>query len=568
MSRASRRGDMKVKLTKFLSSADLLHDFDPFLHNNSLYIKYRDKYIKPHMNCLSKDMNYYLNSEFENLILHGLAVYFKHTNPTLPSTTMNIFKMIPFKHFTTEFSKFVKSGMDTPFILNLNDGNGPRITFENPDLQRVIGCICATKAQNNVIKFIKDTCSIPDEYFCKFVFQDIESKLITTEVSCYDLAYSKPKGVGCHNEESIAPYLELTKTGGNIFSLEKFIIGNSTEHANITDGTISFIPSSTSEDHREVQIPLKDYIHSNSTQHSRRSQRIQHSDAKYKTLFQNAINELNQSGGNPETALQKIERVYKIGINTLQDTDTLLHFIGMLFDLKRAGDQMLVEAAHKLNAIFISQDKLAVAYAYFRGIPCILTNVDKNIMIFYNFDNQAILSSIDSIDTDTTVAKTSKTSKSKKSKTVKVEAIKGEAEDDAMLDEAGKDVRGGFDGINDDIQHRTQCISMLQECKNKLLSKVNKIKLGTSDTSDNSSALHNGMELLDIIMVWQVKMAKLDEKRDDKSTYENAIRRLSDFLRTYENDFNTFIDSILNEKKIAQMHATSPAAGGRLRKNK
>ena len=113
--------------------------------------------------------------------------------------------------------------MDTPFILNLNDGNGPRITFENPDLQRVIGCICATKAQNNVIKFIKDTCSIPDEYFCKFVFQDIESKLITTEVSCYDLAYSKPKGVGCHTEESIAPYLELTKTGGNIFSLEKFL---------------------------------------------------------------------------------------------------------------------------------------------------------------------------------------------------------------------------------------------------------------------------------------------------------------------------------------------------------
>lgn len=566
MSRASRRGDMKVKLTKFLSSADLLHDFDPFLCNNSLYIKYRDKYIKPHMNCLGKDMNYYLNSEFENLILHGLAVYFKHTNPTLSHpTTMNIFTMVPFKHFTIEFSKFVESSMGTPFILNLNDGKGPRITFENPDLQRVIVGICATKAQNNVIKFIKDTCSIPDEYFCKFEFQDIKSKLITTEVSCYDLAYSKPKGVGCHNEESIGPQLELRKTDGNIFSLEKFIIGNSTEHPNITDGTISFVPSSTSEDHREVQIPLKDYMLSHRTQHSRRSQRIQQLDAKYKTLFQNAINELNQSGGNPETALQKIERVYNIGINTLQDTDTLLHFIGMLFDLKRAGDQMLVEAAHKLNAIFISQDKLAVAYAYFRGIPCILTNVDKNIMIFYNFDSKAILSSIDSIDT--TGPKTSKKSKSKKSKTVKVEAIKDEAEDEAMLDDAGKDVRGGFDGTNNDIQHRIQCISMLQECKNKLLSKLD-IKLGTSDTSDNSSALHNGMELLDIIMVWQVKMAKLDEKRDDESTYENAIRRLSEFLQTYENDFNTFIDSILNEKKIAHMHATPPAAGGRLRKNK
>lgn len=75
-------------------------------------------------------------------------------------------------------------------------------------------------------------------------------------------------------------------------------------------------------------------------------------------------------------------------------------FAYIIFDLKRAGDQMQVKSAtHNKQYVFISNDAIAIAYAYCMGVPCIKTSKygkgDEEAhatrkLTFYNFLDQNI----------------------------------------------------------------------------------------------------------------------------------------------------------------------------------
>jgi len=74
--------------------------------------------------------------------------------------------------------------------------------------------------------------------------------------------------------------------------------------------------------------------------------------------------------------------------------------IGTLFALKRSGDWSQVEHCYKTNTFFASFDKLALFYAYYRGIGtfCFKDNKFITTKISKNYQNE-LIQSLDNIGT-------------------------------------------------------------------------------------------------------------------------------------------------------------------------
>jgi hypothetical protein len=78
-------------------------------------------------------------------------------------------------------------------------------------------------------------------------------------------------------------------------------------------------------------------------------------------------------------------------------------FISILFDFKRAGDQLQVLAAKQDNNIFISNDRMSLTYAYLNNMPCIKTTVKQSStgskhsdrkLTFYNFNQSVVIEDV------------------------------------------------------------------------------------------------------------------------------------------------------------------------------
>jgi len=253
--------------------------------------------------------------------------------------------------------------------------------------------------------------------------------------------------------------------------------------------------------------------------------------------MQAILNDFSGISVSQETNLQKIARIFKLLLSGDIDDSKILNFVGALFDFKRVGDQLQVETAKQLDAIFISQDKIAIAYACLKGIPCILTISDFQYLIFFNFDNDYIKQNINLLDK---------------------ELNKPKSDSHTKRVSKNRQQEGGTISKKDII---------LKIRENTI--KLKEALILTSNFSETK--LSKMCCLIEIILLWILHMYKFFDidklKKQDKNIIENIIN-INEILQILEHNrtipnYDNRPDSILH---TAAFDMIATHAGGKLKK--
>lgn len=298
------------------------------------------------------------------------------------------------------------------------------------NFKHLLWSLCDSHYQTNEdIKIIADANGLPYSLLCDFGNEIKIPKLILTEASRYDRLIDKP--TYCFQNRPTTA--SLFKEDGNLFGLNfinvNTVNGISYMKYNYTKRESNSKSQSTNDD---IEIKLDEYI-----------KNYNGTDGKLKAFLADVVKNMyeryfNKKRKNPVELkssqyrplllelLKKAKKVYKLRYKEFgfydEDTDTVSfdkyskHFVSILFDFKRAGDQLQAESAKQSNSIFVSLDKIAIAYAYHIGVPCIKTSefgankddIDQDIdlndeqktkkirkkLMFYNFHKDAVINSI------------------------------------------------------------------------------------------------------------------------------------------------------------------------------
>jgi hypothetical protein len=423
----------RLSTTKAICAADTIHDFcansqnkensDNGLKNNRLFAKYIKSKMLTHMQYLNLgidvDSNYkFINaSAIENNILTNLNINTQH----MQKIDYSIFD----KDYTAKFLN-TAGAQDKPFYFEVDD-------LCDSVFKRTFGALCSAAYNNNSskIKFITDTNLLGDNVICSIEVNKNNPKkgmLIVSEASYYDSGTLKNVDDKCVVQRLIP--VGLHKTKGNLFGLDKI----SLHTANVTQHDISnnnslldkmLITYSYKMPGREntamqvsrerkplvTEIIMQNFIDSQKKKNSG-------SENRNKNLFKNVISMLvepdiepsakrqrrgggdKRKRGSSSGLIEAINKIYKLDFNNF-DTglDGIFQFMGILFDFKRAGDQLQIKSARKNKSVFISNDKISAAYAYFCGVPCIKTSpIGKKVgnahrtrkLVFYGFKTKNI----------------------------------------------------------------------------------------------------------------------------------------------------------------------------------
>ena len=407
---------------RFLSAADTIHDFKS-LDNNVIYKTYKEYILIPAIQRLRNRYGYYQYSRIEDSILYDLENDFagellNNANDAKPHI---LYPNISYSHFTkNNFEEKIKNrSIDgKSFVLDLNlpvlsgsvDYNYIRLReilsqqeniFEGNVLKHILAQICSSVSNNN-INFIIDNTPIAQNLYCNFKTIDNPSKIIISEAKYYDSTTNNiPRLINCKNDNKTPPII-LSKASGNLFSFDSFILKNNGRKA--IDGIFQYMYN---YNYNGVVFNGSENI--NLETYKNQYMRTTDNTRSYKKIIENIIlYHMRLSDTRPftlitkdliyDTNIKKIERIYKIAFineDSIYDNNIIIYFIGMLFDLKRVGDQLQVETANKTNGIFITEDKIASAYAYLKGVPCIRMKLDY--LVFYNFNNKKIIKKIRNI---------------------------------------------------------------------------------------------------------------------------------------------------------------------------
>jgi len=408
---------------RFLSAADTIHDFKS-LDNNVIYKSYKEYILIPAIQRLRNRYGYYQYSRIEDSILYDLENDFggELLNNANDAKPHKLYPNISYSHFTkNNFEEKIKNrsidgksfvlDLDLPILSRSVDHNYIRLheilsqqenKFEGNLLKHILAQICSTVSNNN-INFIIDNTPIAQNLYCNFKTRDNPSKIIISEAKYYDSTTNNiPKFINCKDDNKTPPVI-LSKASGNLFSFDSFILKNDGRKA--IDGVFQYMYNYNYNGvvfNGSENINLETYKNQYMT--------TTDNTKSYKKIIENIIlYEMRLSDTGPftlitrdpmiyDTNIKKIERIYKIAFineNSIYDNDIIIYFIGMLFDLKRVGDQLQVETANKTKGIFITEDKIASAYAYLKGVPCI--RMKWNYLVFYNFNNKKIIKKIRNI---------------------------------------------------------------------------------------------------------------------------------------------------------------------------
>lgn len=293
--------------------------------------------------------------------------------------------------------------------------------INNPTILNFISLIVRSHSHNRLLT--ADVNNIPQNTLCS-INQDNSSDGIfysLTNSTIYDRGYDIVPEENC-----LLPFnntARLSKNDNNLFGLEYIETGYDDVLLQYEYLQNSNIPSN------KITIYKDRFIQLQSAE-----------EGKFLTLFKRIIEEFkkvnkrqrtNVRGGgkrgrsndNDISLLQlliHLQNTYKINIMKMynkpdryldeQSIEEIIkgadhsNMIKILLDFKRAGDQLQVKTSQDLNSVFISNDRLAIAYAYEIGVPSIKTSHSTNLdgtkgkkLCFYGFKKTEIINAIDDV---------------------------------------------------------------------------------------------------------------------------------------------------------------------------
>ena len=378
---------------KKISIADSIHDFGYDLIENFVYNHDRGRF------------NEYNNNMEENL-LRDITNFNRDYN-NLDFTTLR-YRIGSIQDINGKIS----------FAINVKDIN-------NPETLNFIALIVGS-ADNNTRKLLTaDVNLIPEKVLCS-INQGLDSNIIQyslTNSTIYDRGYNINATNCVRLFDTTA---KISKEEGNLFGLEYIETGIDNELLKYKYTQ----PSNISND--IITINKSEFIASQSIE-----------AGKFLTLFKLIIEHLNKRNKRTRTTggggkrgrslddspmsiielLRHLENTYHIDFKKIYnisgdlDSDESIKradeiikggdhsmMIDILLDFKRAGDQLQAKTAKNLNSVFISNDRLAIAYAYELGVSSIKTSttIDNETrgkkLSFYNFEKSKIESVFDNVD--------------------------------------------------------------------------------------------------------------------------------------------------------------------------
>ena len=325
-----------MEKTKVISVCDTIHDFD--LKNNKFY----DAFVQEH--------NIPSSGKIEKYIMNYMNIDKNDDNETID---LEYVRQTNLPYFTSR-----------------------TYDITSKDFKTLLWSMCNSHYQpNEDINIIADATLLPYSLLCNFGNEIKTPNLLLTEAAKYDRLIDKPTDC-LRNRPTTA---SLFKSNGNLFGLNFITVEtiNGTQlmkYSYNTTGVHQIALDKYIYEQRLVGKKLKPFLADVVTN-------------MYKRYFNKKRKESTQALNHTTdllTLLNKVEKVYKLKHTDFgfynKDTDTVTfdeyskQYVNILFDFKRAGDQLQIESAKQSNSIFLSNDQVAITYAYHIGVPCIKTS--------------------------------------------------------------------------------------------------------------------------------------------------------------------------------------------------
>jgi hypothetical protein len=392
---------------KEICAADTVHDFCKStpnaslnLQGNALFAKYISQELLQHLGKFNVQVN---NNQInnvntiENKVLEELNIHDNvHNIPTLN-----------YHNFEEEYAQQIldPNHRDFPFAIEVDD-------MTDVKFKQLLGSMCSTVYQGSPkIEFMTDTSLLKADTICSISINPINpirGKLIASEASYYDDILTKVDDT-CTIFKSVP--MKLRKDQGNLFGLHEIAVGSDITLGNNPNDM--YFMYTHNEDIPATKIKIDDF---------RKQQLIGQRETGYrnKNFFKSVINEFDKhvskkqrTGGGKRSRVYEelpgimniLNNIYKLDYNNFKEsTEKILQFVGILLDFKRAGDQLQIKSALHNHNVFVSNDIISSAYAYYCGVPCIKTSpigTTNDVrehrtrrLVFYNFKTSVIKESV------------------------------------------------------------------------------------------------------------------------------------------------------------------------------
>lgn len=325
------------------------------------------------------------------------------------------------------------TNLNTMFKNKSGSDIGPKLfsfmtdDVNNDEFKKFLGAVAASGTgidgeKFGNIHFITDTNKLSNETLCSIQYASRKGYMIISEATDYDRGQVQTEDANCVHRHSI----DVSMPTLNLFGLDSIrlytdrdthqrhiaynFMQNGVQH-NVLLNTSNFIVEQKTASARNLSL-YKNII---SGINDKTTGTIVVGGASKRKTVDDAEapgrSKKKQDQKIPlEVLLDDIHRVYGLDhklfnfyINKKIVPGNAEKFISILFDFKRAGDQLQVLSAKASNSIFISNDRMALMYAYLRGMPCIKTtlrqssgeNIHSNRKLtFYNFNQKTVIEDI------------------------------------------------------------------------------------------------------------------------------------------------------------------------------
>jgi hypothetical protein len=403
---------------QFISAADTIHDFYSEMKDNKcfkLYIGHMiaNGYLEPFGVSIQNDRISFA-SGIEKKVLRFLNIYDGNNGNDEENGDDNDGNVgrdvviLDFNKFEDEYGEKMRgNNVNKPFCFIVDN-------FNDETFKLKFAALCSTAYDINTtsLNFMSDTSLIKDNIICTLELKNLETtetkrgKLLISEATKYDNALDNEHRRDCPDAENINQNAYVSRAERNLFGLDSLSVGKNLNNEEVI--TYSYVYNQQVVN-PAIEVTLSKYINN-------QKPKVSGLENRRRSFFEDIMLKLdkgrnvNKKRGRDDDdvdltyLLSILYNVYGLDAErfVLNNDDDIIQFMHILFDFKRAGDQLQSKVAMSTNSVFLSNDQLSIAYAQLMGVPCVKTVKyyspdspdSKRKLVFYNFNHERILNQL------------------------------------------------------------------------------------------------------------------------------------------------------------------------------
>ncbi len=298
------------------------------------------------------------------------------------------------------------------------------------EFKNFLGSVIATGSRLGNINVISDANMLKRDIICDIKVLNKSASIIDCEASKYDRGNMDYTKASCIQSKNIPA--TLTADGGNLFGLNSISVSANILQYEYNGQSPKVIV--LDEFNKALQNAEEKYLTFLAGIISKMFDKYNDADTnkrKFDEVGAASTSKKQKTGKDTsvaktksilslDTVLKDLNDIYKLDYKAFNfyneknkgkksiDLQQAKQFVKILFDFKRAGDQLQAKSCeHDKDYVFLTNDKIAIAYAYAINVPCIKTTKYKKEagqahsvkkFSFYNFDTEKLVAFIEKIE--------------------------------------------------------------------------------------------------------------------------------------------------------------------------